>query len=428
MSQTTSFRLHVGIDWGSQSHVVEITDADGSRRATLTIEHDACAIASLLDTLADLSRHRLDLVAVAIETPRGPVVEALVERGCQVFVCHPKQLSRFRDRYSMAGKKDDPFDAAILADLLRTDRHLLRHVRLDDPLIIELRELERLSMALGQDLVRQTNRLRDQLSRVLPQLLRLSPSADEAWLWTLLELASTPERLARLRTSQLARVLAAHRIRRLTASDLKAVLGEPALRVAPGVAEAASAHLRTVVPICRVLAEQRRGCQQRIDEVLEQLQTPRGQTQGQHRDATIIDSLPGVGRVILATMLAEASQAIAERDASRLRAEMGVAPVTRRSGKSMVHVMRRACNKRLAHAAYWWGMGAITHDPASRACYDAARARGHKHARALRCVVERLICVLMAMLRDGTLYDADRRGAQSLLRRSAHARTAQVLA
>jgi transposase len=407
---TDRFHLHVGIDWGSDKHDVRIADADGHPLATLTVEHSSTGIALLLDALAAHSRGEFDQIAVAIETPRGPVVEALVERGCQVFACNPKQLDRFRDRYSMAGKKDDPFDAAMLSDFVRTDRHLLRRVRLDDPLIIELRELERLLIALGQDLTRQTNRLRDQLYRVLPQLLAISPGADEAWLWELLELASTPERLARLRETTIAGVLKRNRIRRITAGQLKAALGQAPLRVAPGVVEAASAHLRAVLPICRVLAEQQRTCQRRIDELLGQLTEP--QTEGQHRDAAIIDSLPGVGRVILAAMLAEASQAIAERDIGRLRAEMGVAPVTRRSGKSIVHLMRYACNRRLKHAAYWWAMSAIVTDPSSRARYRAARARGHKHARALRCVAESLIRVMMAMLRDGTLYDAERRGAQ----------------
>jgi transposase len=409
---TDRFHLHVGIDWGSTTHDVRIADADGHALADLTIEHSSTGIARLLDTLAAHAAGEFASVAVAIETPRGPVVEALVERGCHVFACNPKQLDRFRDRYSMARKKDDPFDAAILSDIVRTDRHLLRQVRLDDPFIIELRELERLSIALGQDLTRQTNRLRDQLYRVLPQLLALCEGADEAWLWDLLELASTPEGLARLRETTLEGLLKRNRIRRFTASELKAAVRQQPLRVAPGVVEAASAHLRAVLPICRVLAEQRRACEHRIDELLEQLKGGEQETGGQHRDAAIIDSMPGVGRVILAAMLAEASQAIAERDRDRLRAEMGVAPVTRRSGKSMVHVMRYACNKRLKHAAYWWGMAAIVKDPMSRARYRAARARGHKHARALRCVVESLIRVMMAMLRDGTLYDAERRGAQ----------------
>jgi hypothetical protein len=40
----------------------------------------------------------------------------------------------------MAGAKDDRRDAFVLGDSLRTDRARFRRVRLDDPLVIQLRE------------------------------------------------------------------------------------------------------------------------------------------------------------------------------------------------------------------------------------------------------------------------------------------------
>jgi len=52
-------------------------------------------------------------VAVAIEVPRGAIVELLVERGFQVFAINPKQLDRFRDRHTVAGAKDDRRDAFV---------------------------------------------------------------------------------------------------------------------------------------------------------------------------------------------------------------------------------------------------------------------------------------------------------------------------
>ena len=60
-----------------------------------------------------------DAVFVAIEVPHGPVVESLMERGFRVHAINPKQLDRFRDRFSPAGAKDDSRDAEVLADALR---------------------------------------------------------------------------------------------------------------------------------------------------------------------------------------------------------------------------------------------------------------------------------------------------------------------
>jgi hypothetical protein len=42
---------------------------------------------------------------VAIETPRGAVVETLVERQFKVFAINPKQMDRFRDRHTGPAQK-----------------------------------------------------------------------------------------------------------------------------------------------------------------------------------------------------------------------------------------------------------------------------------------------------------------------------------
>src|SRR5262249_17802932 len=40
-------------------------------------------------------------IHVAIETPHGPIVEALPERGFNLYSINPKQLDRFRDRFTV---------------------------------------------------------------------------------------------------------------------------------------------------------------------------------------------------------------------------------------------------------------------------------------------------------------------------------------
>jgi transposase len=147
-----------------------------------------------------------------------------------------------------------------------------------------------------------------------------------------------------------------------------------------------------------------------IDRLCKKLAEPTAGNDGEsvrqeHHDVTILDSLPGVGRTVLATMLAEAPDALQRRDCYALRNLCGAAPVTRRSGKSCIVRRRRACNERLRNAAYHWARNAIQCDPTSRAKYDALRARGHGRSRALRSVVDRLLYVACAMLESGTLFD-----------------------
>ena len=131
------------------------------------------------------------------------------------------------------------------------------------------------------------------------------------------------------------------------------------------------------------------------------------------RDVAILRSMPGIGRIIAASLLAEASRPLRDRDYQAIRTLGGSAPVTRRSGKGLVVFMRKACNPRLRNAIYHWARVASQCDPHWKARYAALRARGCSHGRACRSVADSLLRVLVAMLRNRTLYDPARPRAKA---------------
>jgi hypothetical protein len=166
------------------------------------------------------------------------------------------------------------------------------------------------------------------------------------WFWALLDLALArrPQPLA---IKAVRAVLKVHRIRRVTAETVHAAVQVPPVRVAPGTLEAVGAHLAVLLPQLRLVHDQRhRTVGPRIDRVLAAL--AQEAVAGEHRDVTILRSLPGVGRHVAATVLAEAARPLAERDYQTLRAQAGAAPVTRQSGRKAVVTMRWACNSRRA--------------------------------------------------------------------------------
>jgi transposase len=348
---------------------------------------------------------------VGIETPHGVLVDTLLEHGFPAFAINPKQLDRFRDRFSAGGAKDDRRDAYVAADALRTDRHAFRPVQTDDPLMIQLRELSRMVDELRVEEGRLANRLREQLYRVDAAWLTLSPAADEPWLWTILGETPHPDAWAQLPRRRMTPALRAHRIRRLTAETVVAALRQPRLTVAPGVTDAVAIRIAALIPQLLVVHDQRTIAARQIDRLLEQLAgsaTSDGEPP-EHRDVEILRSLPGVGRMVTATMLTEATDALADRDYGTLRAYAGAAPVTKRSGKRTFFVhMRYACKRRLRDALYHWSRISLQHDHPARVYYDALRTRGHGHARALRSVADRWLRILVAMLKTGTLYDPSR--------------------
>jgi transposase len=341
-------------------------------------------------------------VAVAIERPRGGLVEALLERGLHVYSLNPKQLDRFRDRHTVAGAKDDRLDAYVLADALRTDRPRFRRVHVEDPLVVQIRELSRIHEDLRAEENRLINRFREQVHRCAPQLLTLCPAGNEPWFWALVERAVGPGKTGPRRRG-IEKLLKQHRIRRIDVEEVYRTLQEPGLHLAPGTLEAARTHLDLLLPRLRVTREQARGCQKKLESLLDEL-VDDSSDDGNPTDVDILRSLPGVGPIIMGTLLAEAAPLLVQRDVATLRAYGGSAPITRRSGKRWAVQMRRGCNPRLRNALYHWARVSTTCDPAARAYYAELRARGHTHGRALRSVADRWIRILMAMLRDRTLY------------------------
>lgn len=411
MEQT--FELFVGIDWGSERHRVCVAAPDGAIVDQRWIEHSGSSLAELVTWLRSKGSASAGKIAVAIELPRGPVVETLMEQGFAVFSINPKQLDRFRDRYSPAGAKDDKRDAFVLADSLRTDMHCFHAVRTDDPTVIRLRELSRLDHDLGHEQNRLHNQLREQWHRFYPQLLKLSSAADEPWVWDLFQAAPLPAKAAKLSESRIQRILSRNRIRRIEAQKVRTILAETPLTVAPGAAEAASEHALLLLPRLRLLQQQRTEIAKKIQGLLDQLAQPGPDhpEKTEHRDAEVLLSLPGVGRQVAATMLSEASLAIAERDYHGLRCYAGTAPITRQSGKKAVILMRQGCNERLRNAVYHWSRVSVVCDSKSKALYAQMRAKGHSHGRALRGIADRWLAVLVSMLKQKNLYDPKRRVA-----------------
>src|SRR5262252_7539969 len=150
----------IGIDWGSQEHVVSLCDDRGKKIGQRKFAHGGVGLSDMIAWLLQASGGEPGEMHVAIETPHGPIVEALLERGFNVYSINPKQLDRFRDRFTVAGAKDDSLDAEVLGDSLRTDMRLFRKLSIAEPVIIELREWSRINEQLKRERIRLTNRMR----------------------------------------------------------------------------------------------------------------------------------------------------------------------------------------------------------------------------------------------------------------------------
>jgi transposase len=399
------FQLFVGVDWASEEHEVCVVDPSGRKVGARAFKHSG-------DGLADLCAWLLEMgdpgaIAIAIEVPHGAVVETLLERGFAVFSINPKQLDRFRDRFTMAGAKDDRRDALVLADSLRTDTHLFRRLAQQPAQIIELREWSRIHDELQAERGGIVNQMRAQLGRYFPAFLEAASDPGEDWAIALFSAISDHGAAMKARPARIAKLLKDHRIRRTTPEQLLATLRSTPVHSAPGTATAAAAHLKLLGERARLLNRQLRDVRKQIESSVGQLAggTEPG-NEPEQRDAAIIQTMPGIGVIVAAALLGEAGELLRARDYPALRALTGVAPVTKRSGRRHTVIRRTACHPRLRNAVYHWARVAAMTDPIAKRRYAALRARGKPHGQALRSVADRLLAVLCAMLRSQTDYRA----------------------
>jgi hypothetical protein len=129
---------------------------------------------------------------------------------------------------------------------------------------------------------------------------------------------------------------------------------------------------------------------------------------GEHPDAEILTSFPGIGPVTGARVLGEIGDDRARfRDARGLKSYAGSAPITVASGKSLIVRNRKVKNQRLAAAGYVWIFGALP-TPVIKQHYDRRRAAGDRHAAAMRNLFNRLLGCLHHCLQTGQTFDMDK--------------------
>jgi transposase len=128
-----------------------------------------------------------------------------------------------------------------------------------------------------------------------------------------------------------------------------------------------------------------------------------------HPLGKVLVTLCGFGPRTGARTLAEIGDPTRFKDGGRLAAYAGLAPVDRRSGKSINNASAsRRGNHRLKNAMFLAAFVATQHDPNAKAYYERKRAEGKGHNAAVICVARRRCDLIYAMLTTGTAYDPNR--------------------
>jgi transposase len=397
--------LFVGDDWAEDHHDVEVQDGSGRTLRAARLSEGAAGMARLHELIATFSPDDADpdRVLVCIETDRGPWVRALVAAGYQVFGVNPKQAARHREIVSLSGAKSDKADAHTLADMVRTRRHQLRLVAADSDIAEAVKVVARAHQSLIWERTRHMLRLRAALRDYFPAALEAYAQGPltltGADTLELLAKAPTPAAAARLSTTQIAAVLKRARRRDIPAkaTAIQAALRTEHLGQPEVVAGAYAATVRAIVAVLQTLNAEITTLQGQVEEHF-----------GQHPDAEIYLSQPGIGVILGARVLAEFGDAPGRYADTKARKNYaGTAPITRQSGKTRTVHARFIHNDRLVDALHLQAGAAILHDPGCRAYYDELRAREIGHNAALRQLGNRLVGILHGCLKTDTVYNPE---------------------
>jgi transposase len=389
--------IFVGIDWSETHHDVCVLDVEGRVLTKGRVPEGVEGLARLHGMVAGHAEEPSE-VAVGIELDRGLLVGALVATGYAVHAVNPLSVDRYRDRHRTSGAKSDPGDARVLADLVRTDRHLHRQVAGDSELAEAVKVLARAHQSLIWSRQRELNRLRSALREFYPAALQaFGTDLASSDALVVLHAAPTPAAGRSMSASRIGAALrrggrtrrVAERAREITAALRSSQLAAPVV-----LSEAYGALVRSTVGVVAEMTVQIEALARELQDRFEI-----------HPDAEILRSLPGLGLILGARVLAEfGDDPTRYADPKARKNYAGTSPITKASGRSRVALARFARNRRLADALDMWAFCSIGWSPGARRYYDAVRARGHTHRRALRSLANRWVGILHGCLRDRQFY------------------------
>lgn len=378
-------QIKIGIDAAKEVHWATAVSQDGRVLLDRKVDNTAEDIGKLAAELAALAGERL--VGIDLLGGIATLISAMLI-GAGERLVHVPGLAVNRARQGSVGgqAKSDPKDARVIADQLRLRPDDFRLVSLQDETLAELRLLVSRRGDLVTDQTRRISRMRYLLNTIHPDLERALDLTNAGPLLLLTRYVSAAEiRAAKPKViTRFLRAKAARNPQTLAEVAYLAAQAHPNIRLP---AEAVTAAL------IREMAGEAVACRTRIAAIDRRL----AELVQAHPDGALIRSLPGMGAILAAELIAEAGDISRFRSAAALASAAGLAPVLRQSGKSR-HLQRPGyANTRLKRVFYQSAFCSLA-DPLSRAFYQRKRREGKRHHQAIIALARRRIDVLCAIL------------------------------
>jgi transposase len=315
----------------------------------------------------------------------------LSRQGYTVSVINPLQVHAYR-RVDVRKRKTDRLDAYWIADFVRFARP--NPSRADTPVILQLRELARFRLHLTRQIGDCKRKMVCILDRVFPEYDKLFSNVFLQASRQLLQEAVTADDFAEFDLSELEGILsqASHgRFGFEKAQEIRAVA-----RQSVGVtflADAIRVEMRCLLQQIGLLEEQRRVVDDELEALMAQIP--------QH-----ITTIPGVGLVTGAMMLAEIGDVNRFAAPEKLVAYAGLDATVYQTGKfegQRMHMSKRGSHY-LRYAVWQAATTCLLHNEELATYYRKKRAEGKPHGVAMGAVCRKLLARIYVVLKEQRPY------------------------
>ena len=324
-----------------------------------------------------------------------PIYSFLKARGYTIYVINPIQSDSLRKMY-IRQTKNDSIDSFLIAEVIRFGQFTTTSMA--DESILAMRQLCR----YRDSVISSRTEIKLRISTIMEQIFpEYEKQFSSLWLSTsmgILEKYLTPENIENAPIDELFEIIKDKSHNKLTMKKAISIREAAADTFGIKIAQDAfSFQLKQLIDRMNFLDKQIEALDCQILEYYEKFDC-------------YLHTIPGIGMIAAATILAEIGDINRFKSSSALVAFAGIDPTVRQSGEfsSTHNHMSKRGSPYLRHAIFLVATTCSFHNSPLNAYYKKKRDQGKHHLTATGAVARKLTTVIYAVLRDSKPYEPKR--------------------
>ena len=321
-----------------------------------------------------------------------PIYSFLKVKGYTIYVINPIQSDSLRKMY-IRQTKNDSIDSFLIAEVIRFGQ--FGTTSMADENILAMRQLCRYRDSVISSRTEIKLRIGTIMEQIFPEYEKQFSSLWVSTSMGILEKYLTPENIENAPIDELFEIIkdkSHNRLTRAKAISIKEAAADTfGIKIAQ---DAFSFQLKQLIDRMNFLDKQIEALDCQILEYYEKFDC-------------YLHTIPGIGMIAAATILAEIGDINRFKSSSALVAFAGIDPTVRQSGEfsSTHNHMSKRGSPYLRHAIFLAATTCSFHNSPLNAYYKKKRDQGKHHLTATGAVARKLTSVIYAVLRDSKPYE-----------------------